>query len=128
MSMGASVILSSNAKGRRWLFDYLDFSGNTQNPNSTPSPAPAHSPRSAKRIMELVGVRGNLEARTSEYVAQLPARTPARRQAEHQTELLHRSGPHSSEVLANRADCWGPAWPTRQPISQETFGDARRFE
>jgi hypothetical protein len=27
MSMGASVILSSYAKGRRWLFDYMDFSG-----------------------------------------------------------------------------------------------------
>ena len=27
MSMGASVILSSYAIGRRWLFDYLDFSG-----------------------------------------------------------------------------------------------------
>ena len=63
--MGVSVILSSYAKGWRWLLDYSDFSGNAQNSNSTPSPGPGHSPRSAKRIMELVGVRANLEARTS---------------------------------------------------------------
>jgi hypothetical protein len=67
--MGASVILASHAQGRRWLFGYFDFSGKIQNSNSTPSPAPSHSPRNAKRIMELVGVSGNLETRTSEYVA-----------------------------------------------------------